>query len=259
MMCVGQITMPYIFFGCAVQLTGSQFSNQGSNLGRQKWKHRAPVTGCQGTTQALDLKLVQFSVVSSSLQSHGLQPTRLLCPSLSFREFAQTPVHWGCDAMQPSHPLSPPSPLSSFSPSIRVFSNESGLRISWPKYWSFSILPSNEYSGLTGLISFLFEGLLQAPKFKCIDSLVLSLLYGSILTSINDYWKTIALTIWTFIGKVVSLLNMLSSFVIAFLSRSKHILISWLQSPSAVILEPKKIKSVTVPTFSLLFAMKWWD
>ena len=157
-----------------------------------------------------------------------------------------------CNRLILCHPLL----LSSISPGIRVFSKESGLRIRWPKYWSFSILRSNEHSGLTGLIFFLFESLLQAPKFKCIDSLVLSLLYGSILTSINDYWKTIALTIWTFVGKVMSLLNMLSRFVIAFLSRSKHLLISWLQSPSAVILEPKKIKSVTVPTFSLLFAMK---
>ena len=72
--------------------------------------------------------------------------------------------------------------------------------------------------------------------------------------------KTIALTIWTFVGKVMSLLlNMLSKFVIAFLPRSKNLLISWLQSPSAVILEPRKIKSVTVPLFPHLFAMKWWD
>ena len=76
---------------------------------------------------------------------------------------------------------------------------------------------------------------------------MLSLLYGPTLTYIHDYWKNQVLTRWTFVGKVMSLLfNMLSRFVIAFLPRSKHLLISWLQSPYAVILEPKKIKSVTV-------------
>ena len=75
--------------------------------------------------------------------------------------------------------------------------------------------------------------------------------YGPTLTSIHDYWKTIAMTRWTFVGKIMSLLfNMLSRLVIAFLPRSKHLLISWLQSLSAVTLEPEKIKSVTVPTFS---------
>ena len=86
------------------------------------------------------------------------------------------------------------------------------------------------------------------------------LLYGPTLTSVHDYWKTITLTVWTFVGKVISLLlNMLSKFVIAFLPRSKSLLISWLQSSSTVILEPPKVKSVTASTFSLLFARKWWD
>ena len=80
---------------------------------------------------------------------------------------------------------------------------------------------------------------------------MLSFLYSPTLTSIHDHWKTIALTRWTFVGKVMSLLfNMLSSLVIAFLPRSKHLFISWLQSPSAVILEPPKIKSDTVSTVS---------
>ena len=88
-------------------------------------------------------------------------------------------------------------------------------------------------------------------RVKSINSSALSLLYGPILTSIHDYWKKIALTIWNFISKVMSLLfNALSRFVIAFLPRSKGLLISWLQSPSAVILEPKKIKPVTVSIFS---------
>ena len=90
------------------------------------------------------------------------------------------------------------------------------------------------------------------PQFKSITSLVLCLLYGPILTSVYDYWKkTIALTVWIFVGKVMSLLfHMLSRFVIAFLLRSKCLLISLLQLPSAVILEPKKIKSVTVSIVS---------
>ena len=89
------------------------------------------------------------------------------------------------------------------------------------------------------------------PQFKSINSSVLSLLYDPTLTSIHCYWKTIALTRQTFVGKVTSLLlNMLSRLVITFLPRSKCLLISWLQSPSAVILEPRKIKSDTISTVS---------
>ena len=96
-----------------------------------------------------------------------------------------------------------------------------------------------------------FQESSPAPWSESINFSRLSLLYGPTLTSIHDYWKTIALTTWTFVSKVMSLLfNTLSRFVIAFLPRSKHLLISWLQSLSAVILEPKKIKSVTVSTFS---------
>ena len=99
------------------------------------------------------------------------------------------------------------------------------------------------------------QGILKSPptpQFKRTNSLALSLLYGPTLTSIHDYWKkTIALTIGTFVGKVMSLLfNMLSRLVITFLPRSKHLLISWLQSPSAVILEPRKIKSLTISIVS---------
>ena len=88
-------------------------------------------------------------------------------------------------------------------------------------------------------------------QFKSINSSVLSFLHSPTLTSIHDYWKTLALTTWTFVGKVMSqLFNMLSSLVITFLPRSKRLLISWLQSPSAVILELRKIKSDTVSTVS---------
>ena len=144
--------------------------------------------------------------------------------------------------------------LPSIFPSIRVFSNESALHIRWPKYWSFSfnISHSSEHLGLT---SFRMDWLdllaVQTPQFKSINSSALSFLHSPILHPYMTTGKTIALTRWTFVGKVISLLfNMLSRLVITFLPRSKRLLISWLQSPSAVILEPPKIKSDTVSTVS---------
>ena len=162
------------------------------------------------------------------------------------------------------HPLL----LPSIFPIIRVFSNELALQVKWPKYWwsfSFSIIPSNGYSGL---ISFRIDwsdlavqGDSQesssASQFESINSSVLSLLYGPSVKSTHAAGKTIALTIQIFASKVMSLLfNMLSRFIIAFLPRSKRLLISWLQSPSALILEPNNMKSDTVSIFSHLFAMK---
>ena len=155
-------------------------------------------------------------------------------------------------------PLLPPS----IFPSIRVFSSESVLRIRWPKYWSFSfsISPSNEYSGLISfrmdwLDSLTVQGTLKsllqhhsskASILHCSAFFIVQLSYPYMTTG-----KTIALTRRTFVGKIVSLLfNILSRFVIAFLPRTKCLLISWLQSPSAVILDPKKIKSVTVSIVS---------
>ena len=157
------------------------------------------------------------------------------------------------------HPLLllPPIP-----PSIRVFSNESTLRTRWPKYWSFrfSISPSNEHPGL---ISFRMEwldllavqgtlkSLLQHHSSK--PSIFQSSAFFTVQLS-HPYMtirKTIALTRWTFVGKVMSLLfNMPSRLVIIFLPRSKRLLISWLQSPSAVIMGPPNIKSATVSTVS---------
>ena len=128
----------------------------------------------------------------------------------------------------------------------------------WPKYWSISISLSNKYSGL---LSFWCEWLdylavqeilksLPQHQFKSISSLALSFLCSATLTSVYEYWKTIILTIWTFVGKLMSLLfNRLSSFVRAFLPRCKYLLISWLLSPSAELLELKKRKSVTASTF----------
>ena len=156
----------------------------------------------------------------------------------------------------------------SIFPSIRVFSNESALRIMWPKYWSFNF-SINEYSGLISFridrfdllaVQGTLRSLLQYHRSKA--SILQRLTFFMVQLS-HPYMttgKTIALTIWTFVGKMMSLLfNMLSRFVIAFLPRSKLLLISWWQSLSTVILKPKKIKSVTVCTFPHLFAMKWWD
>ena len=153
-------------------------------------------------------------------------------------------------------------------PSIRVFSDESVLHIRWPEYWSlsFSISPSNEYSGL---ISFRIDWLNLLAVQETLKSLLqhhsskASVLQCSAFFTVqlsHPYMtagKTIALVRWTFVGKVMSLhFNMLSRLVIAFLARSKCLLISWLQSPSAVILEPQNIKSVTVSFFPHLFSMK---
>ena len=143
--------------------------------------------------------------------------------------------------------------LPSVFPSIQVFSNESVLHIRWPNYWSFSISPPmNSHNwfplGLTALISLLSKGLTTVFSNTTVKSHHFFGAQPSHMTT----GKTTALTMWTFVGKVMSLLfNMLSRFVRTFLPRSKCLLISWLQSPSAVILEPKKIKSVTVFIVSL--------
>ena len=161
--------------------------------------------------------------------------------------------------------------LPPVSPSIRVFSNESTVCMRWPKYWifSFSISSSKEHPGL---ISFRMDWLDLLAVQGTLNSLLqhhsskASILWCSAFYTVqlsHSYMttgKTIALTRWTFVGKVMSLLfNTLSRLVITFLPRSKRLLISWLKSPSAVILEPRKIKSDTISTVSHLFPMKWWD
>ena len=156
------------------------------------------------------------------------------------------------------HPLLllPPIP-----PQIRVFSNESTLRMRWPKYWSFSFIisPSKEIPGLIFRMDWLdlltvqgtLKSLLQhhsskASIFRCLAFFTVQLSHPYMITG-----KTIALTRRTFVGKVGSLLlNMLSRLVITFLPRSKRLLIAWLQSPSAMILKPPKIKPGTVSTVS---------
>ena len=177
-------------------------------------------------------------------------------------EFTQTHVHRVSDAIQPSHPLSCPSPPAPNPSQHQVFSNESTLHMRWSKYWSFSfsIIPSKE---IPGLISFRMDwldllvvqgtlkSLLQYHSSKasilgCSAFFTVQLTHPHMTTEI-----TIALTSRTLVGKVMSLLlYILFSLVIAFLPRGKHLLISWLQSSSAVILEPPKIKSDTVSTVS---------
>ena len=157
-----------------------------------------------------------------------------------------------------SHPLLPPS----IFPNIRVFSNESVIRIRWPKCWSFSfsISPSNEYSGM---ISFRMDWLdllavqetlkssLQHHSSKASILWHSAFFIGQLSHPYMTTGKTIALTRWTFVGKVMSLLyNMLSRLVTTFFPRSKGLLISWLKSSFAVILELPKIKSDTVSTVS---------
>ena len=153
------------------------------------------------------------------------------------------------------HPL---LPQPSIFPNIRVFSNESTLHMRWPKCWSFSfsISPSNEHPALISFrmdwldllaVQGTLKSLLQhhsskASILQCSAFFIVQISHPYMTTG-----KTIALTRWTFVSKVMSLLfNMLSRMVITFLPRSKHLLIPWLQSPSAVILWPFKIKSATV-------------
>ena len=193
--------------------------------------------------------------MSNSLKPHGLQHILPFTISWSLLKLMYI------ELVMPSNHLilcRPLLSLPSIFSSIRVFSYELALCIRQSKYWSFSfsISPSNEYSGLISFrmdwLDFLavqgtLKRLLQhysskASILQCSAFFIVQLSHPYMTTG-----KTIALTKWTFVGNVMSLLfNMLSRLVITFLLRSKRFLISWLQSPSAVILEPKKIKPVTV-------------
>ena len=191
--------------------------------------------------------------MSSSLWPNELQHARLLCPSLSPRACSNS-----YPFSQWYHPtiLSSVVPcllLPSVFPSIRVFSNDSAFRIRWTKYWSFrfSIVLQMNIQGwfplrfdlaVHGTLRRLLQHQVQKHQFFSTQLSLVQLSHPYMTTG-----RTIALTILTFVTKVMSLLfNMLSRFVRAFLPRSKHLLISWQQSLSTVILEPKKIKSVTV-------------
>ena len=222
--------------------------------------------------------------MSDSLRPHKPQHTRPPCPSPTPGVHHQLPEStansWSppkpmsIESVIPSHHLifcCPLLLLPSVFPNIRVFSNELALHIRWPKYWSFSfnISPSDEHPGPISLrmdwldffgVQGTLKSLLQHHSSK---ASILRLSAFFIVQLSHPYMttgKTIALTRWIFVDKIRSLLfNMLSRLVITFLPRSKRLLISWLQSPSAVILEPQKESLSLFPLFLHLFAMKRWD
>ena len=234
------------------------------------------MTSFQQTTSATTLFPIKFTFwrTDSSVQFSSVAQ---LCPtvcdpmdcsmraSLSITNSRSLLKLMSIEMMMPSnhfilcHPLLLPP---SIFPSIRVFSNESALHIRWPKYWSFSsnISPSNEYSGLISFrmdwldllaVQGTLKSLLQHHSSKASILWCSAFFTVQLLHPYTTTGKTIALTRRTFVGNVMSLLfNMLSRLVITFLPRSKRLLISWLQSPSAVILGPKNIKSATVCTVS---------
>ena len=213
------------------------------------------------------MSLKKFSSVqfSHSVMFHSLWPHGLQHADLSITSSQSLFKLISIESVMPSNHLILCCPLLlplSIFPSIRVFSNESVLCIRWPKYWSFSfnISPSNEYSALISfMIDWLdllaFQGTLKSLlQHHCSKSSILWCSAFFIIQLSHPYMttgKTITFTRRTFAGKVMSLLfNILSKLDITFLPKSKHLLISWLQSPSTVILEPRKIKSVTVSTVS---------
>ena len=214
---------------------------------------------------------VQFSSVTQLCLIFATPWTAACQASLSITNSCSLPKSMSIESVMSSNHLILCDPLlllPSIFPSIKVFSNESALRIRWPMYWSFSfnISPSNEHPGLTSFRMDWLDLLAVQGTLKSLlqhHSTNASIFWHSaffIVQLSHPYMttgKTIALTRWTIVGKVMSLLfNMLSRLVIAFLPRSKGLLISWLQSPSAVILEPPKIKSHTFSIVSHLFAMK---
>ena len=185
-------------------------------------------------------------------------------------EFTQTHVYWVRDAIQPSHPLLSPSP-----PSLNLAQHQGLFQWVGSSHQVAKVLELQfQHLSFQWIFKadFLYDWLVWFPcsprdsqefsptlEFKSINSLVLSLLYGPAVTSIHDHWKTIALTRQTFVSNMVSLLfNILSRFVIAFLPRSKHLLISCLWSPSAVILEPKKIRHLFSKYCWISMCQTWW-
>ena len=210
-----------------------------------------------------NLRSIEFSSVAQSCPTL-CNPMNRSTPGLPVHhqlpEFTQTHVHRFGDAIQPSHPVIPFSCCPQSFPASRYFPMSQLLYIGWPKYWScrLSISPSNEHPGL---ISFRMDWLDLLAVQGTLKSLLqhhsskASILQCSAFFTVQlshpymTMGKTIALTRRNFVGKVMSLLlNMLSGLVITFLPRSKRLLISWLQSPFAVILEPPKIKPDTVST-----------
>ena len=212
---------------------------------------------------------VQFShsVVSTSLQPHELQHARPPCPSPTPGTHTNSCTqNWWChptisSSLVPFWSCPQSFPVSGF------FQVSQLIASTWPKYWSFSfnISPSSEYPGLISfrmdwmdllVVQGMHKSRLQHHCSKASILLISAFFIVQLSHPYTTTGKTIALTTWTFVGKVMSLLfNMLSRLVISFLPRSKRLLISWLQPPSAVILDTPKIKSL----FLHLFPKKWWD
>ena len=228
---------------------------------RAKWSGERDSGGAVWRAQ------LSSSVVSDSLQPHGPQHARPPCLSPIPRVYSNS-----CTLRQWCHPTISSSVIAlllppSIFPSIRVFSNESVLHIRWPKYWSFSFSISTSVKKgwfplrLTGLISLQSKGLSRVLQHHSSEASVLwhSAFFVVQLSHPNmTTGKTIALIRWAFVGKVMSLLfNMLSRLVIAFPTRNKHLLISWLKSPSAVISEPRKIVAHCFHCFPIHFP--WSD
>ena len=212
-----------------------------------------------------NVKILAVSQSLSPVRSFVTPWTAACQASLSITNSWSLLQHMFFESVKPSNHLILCRPLlllPSIFPSARGFFHESVLHNRWPKYWSssFNISPSNEYSGLISFrmdrldllaVQGTFKSLLQyhnskASVLQCSAFFLVQLSHPYTTTG-----KTITLTRWTFVGKVMSLLlNMLSELVITLLPRSRHLLISWLQSPTTVILEPKKINSVTISTVS---------
>ena len=220
---------------------------------QQRYTNTQYYTHTPCITKSTELS-TQFSSVTQSCSTlcHRMDCSTQASLSITNPEFTQTHAHRVGDSIQPSLPLSCPSPPAPNPSQHQISSNESTLFMRWPKYWtvSFKISPSNEYSGL---ISFKMDCLYLLAVQGTLKSLLqhhsskASILWHSaffVVQLSHPYMttgKTTALTIWNFDSKVMSLLfNMLSRLVIAYLPRCKRFLISWLQSPSAVILEPPK-------------------
>ena len=208
--------------------------------------------------------------MSNTLRPHELQHTRLPCPSLSPWVCSNS-----CTLSQWCHPiiysLLPPSPLALNLSHSRVFSSESALHISWTKYWSFSfsVSPSNEYSGLISFridwfdvlsVQGTLKSLLQYHSSKASTLQCSALFLVQLSHPHMTIGKTIALTRQTFVGKVMSLLfNILSRMVIAILQRSKHLLFHGCSQHLQWFCNPWTWNLTLFPSFPHLFALKWWD
>ena len=247
-----------------------QCNGRESENSRWQWRTGSlmcSIPGCKESDMIEQLSSVQFSrsVMSDTLQPDGLQHARLPCPSPTPGAYSNS-----CPSSRWCHPTISPLAIS-FSSRLQSFpasgffhwvSSVQKYSVRWPKYWnfSFSINPSKEYSRLISFRMDWFDLLAVQGTLKSLlqhhssKASILQHLAFFIVQLSHPYMitrKTIALTRWTFVGKVMSLLfNMLSRLVIAFLPRSKCLLISRLQSPSAVILEPPKINSVTLSIVS---------